>query len=421
MKVGGSYYLVGVYNDNPTVSPTGYSRAYFFQQVRLQPVFQIAEGLTFTARMDALEKKWGNTNWMRGASTIGDERTSSRPSLGVSGSLAQENIEFERAYVTFMTGIGQFEAGYRAANAWGTTFGDSGTTLPGIAFATKLGPIQLAAMYEKVFEADGVVLPTAAGRAGFVDADYDTYALAAVYKDKAIEAGLLYKYYVNKANRTSVAAARSAKTNNVSPYMKATFGPVYVEAEASYWFGKAAEYDTGVVATDVDLKGWNAYLHAKMNLGPAYVGAQIGFASGDDGSDATKSKAHPGGGGSSWNPALILMNDDINTWQGGVQYTNSKTNMNLYNIYAGFNPMPKLNIQAALTYATQNKMLAATPARSKKLGTEFDVTATYKIYDNLSYMVGAGYLWTGDYFKGTLGTTLIDDDYLVMNKLTLSF
>ena len=63
-------------------------------------------------------------------------------------------------------------------------------------------------------------------------------------------------------------------------------------------------------------------------------------------------------------------------------------------------------MEAALTYATVDKTALAkvsgvvVDAVSNKLGTEFDVTATYKIYDNLSYMVGAGYLWTGDYFKG---------------------
>jgi len=36
-------------------------------------------------------------------------------------------------------------------------------------------------------------------------------------------------------------------------------------------------------------------------------------------------------------------------------------------------------------------------------------------------MLGAGYLWTGDRFKGNTATTLIDDDYLLMNNLTLSF
>jgi len=43
-------------------------------------------------------------------------------------------------------------------------------------------------------------------------------------------------------------------------------------------------------------------------------------------------------------------------------------------------------------------------------------------------MVGAGYLWTGDYFKynnyGYSGGTTevdVDDVYLITNKLTLSF
>ena len=55
------------------------------------------------------------------------------------------------------------------------------------------------------------------------------------------------------------------------------------------------------------------------------------------------------------------------------------------------------------------------------MGIEFDVTAKYQIYDNLTYMVGAGYLWTGDYFKGALDTNKVGNDYLLMNKLTLSF
>jgi hypothetical protein len=58
---------------------------------------------------------------------------------------------------------------------------------------------------------------------------------------------------------------------------------------------------------------------------------------------------------------------------------------------------------------------------SKDMGFEFDVTAKYKIYDNLTYMVGAGYLWTGDYFKGTNSANSVGNDYLLMNRLSLSF
>lgn len=49
------------------------------------------------------------------------------------------------------------------------------------------------------------------------------------------------------------------------------------------------------------------------------------------------------------------------------------------------------------------------------------VTLKYKIYDNLEYMIGAAYLWTGDYFKGTNSNVKLSDNYLITHKLTLTF
>lgn len=60
-------------------------------------------------------------------------------------------------------------------------------------------------------------------------------------------------------------------------------------------------------------------------------------------------------------------------------------------------------------------------ATDDNYGAEFDLTATYKIYNNLSYMIGFGYWWVGDYFKGTSTGNETDDDYIVMHKLTLAF
>jgi hypothetical protein len=36
-------------------------------------------------------------------------------------------------------------------------------------------------------------------------------------------------------------------------------------------------------------------------------------------------------------------------------------------------------------------------------------------------MLGAGYLWTGDYFKGTSANNAVQNDFMVINKLTLTF
>jgi hypothetical protein len=73
----------------------------------------------------------------------------------------------------------------------------------------------------------------------------------------------------------------------------------------------------------------------------------------------------------------------------------------------------------SLSYAQADKKPAGFTGGA--YGTEVDLTGTYKITNNLSYLLGVGYLFTGDYFKGTNGSNKIDDDYMLINKLTLTF
>jgi len=343
------------------------------------------------------------------------------------GQKIQESLEFERAYVTFMTKIGMFQVGYQNVDDWGTDFSDYSNSRPRIAYTAKVGPVEIGFNYEKLFEAD-----TATGYANQVDADKDTYALTGTYKGKGLEAGLMYKYYVYNSTRPT--ANYGTKYSLISPYAKATIGPVYLEGEAQYWFGKYAAYEAPATTQDVDLKAWAAYLKGQFNFGPAYAGALFSYASGNDLSDDTKNTVAPLGGGTNYAPALILMNDALNTWtntgslaSNPVNVTSSKYNSIIYGAFVGANPTPKLNVELALTYATVDKKALSkaggvvTEAVSDKLGTEVDIKATYKLYDNLSYMVGAGYLWTGDYFKGANVAAKVDNDYILLNQLTLSF
>ncbi len=95
--------------------------------------------------------------------------------------------------------------------------------------------------------------------------------------------------------------------------------------------------------------------------------------------------------------------------------------------------MPKLELFASYSMMSLNQKttasgafnadgtLASTTYVDDKIGSEFDITATYKIYDNLTYMIGYGYLWTGDAFKGTSAANTVANDWLLMHKLTLTF
>jgi len=441
VKFSGGWYVVGAYDSNKLLSdPDAYSKAYFYTRTRIQPVFQVAEGLTFTTRIDALEKQWGQTDWRGGF----DDKTNSRRqqqqiTTSASGSpKAQENFEFERAYVVFKTAVGLVEAGYMSSGKFGTDFGDDENTRPRVKLTAPFGPFTLLLVYEKLFDSD-----TSSQVAGTntlvheVDKDMDSYFLAGVYKFAQGEAGILFRYNVFNATmvQASLANAFKAKTWAVPVYMRGTFGPVYVEGEFIYLGGKAREYVNPTVATpDVDAQGYGAYVKARMNFGPAYAGLQASYSSGDDGSDVSKSKTGPTS--PDLNFGLILGRDELQTWEnsngsatglganGNGQSAfgdGAKSNMLIGSLFAGMNPTPKTNVEFMIIKAKVNEVSVKTPTIDKDLGWEFDLTASYKIYDNLTYMVGAGYLLSGDYFKGNKPNASVGNDYLLLNRLSLSF
>jgi hypothetical protein len=433
VKFGGSYYVAGVYENNQRLADqdAAFSRAFFYTRTRVQTVFEVAEGLSLTTRFDALEKQWGQTDWRGGF----DDKNSSRrqqqqvTSAANASPKIQESFEFERAYVTFLTGIGVVQAGVMSSGKWGTDFGDDEQSRPRARIDGKAGNVNWGFVYEKEFEAD---TSNQAGFAGKADADADTYALYAFYNFKGGNAGLLYKFFDRRATRVT-ANARS-KYHGLLPYFKVTLGPVYMEGEVVYGFGKATEFDSGTTPDkDIDLFG--AYFKARMNLGPAYFGASVLYSQGDDLADTTKTKVGPQSQ-DIW-IALILGNDELQTWNAssgngyanGVGFDSGRNNAIMSSLFAGFNPTPKLNVEATLISAQRDTAAMSrnattgviTSAVSKNMGIEVDVTAKYKIYDNLTYMVGAGYLWTGDYFKGSNDANKISNDYLLMNRLSLSF
>jgi hypothetical protein len=435
VKFSGQYYVVGVYEDNRGLSDTNrFSRAFLWTRTRIQTDFQIAEGLMFTTRFDAFEKQWGAVN--RSSSLTEDKSNSGR--VTNTNVTLQENIEMEYGYVTFMTRIGKFEVGYQAADEWGTVFGDIPGSRPRAKFTTVFGPLTFIAAYEKVFEADvnsWAATTNPNTPSGITDGDQDNYVLAGVYSWTAGNAGILFKYINGAVNRPTA----NFKTERwaILPYLKGTFGPVYVESEVIYLTGKHMKYDAG--GNNVDAEGLGAYLLARLNIGAAYVGGQFGYSSGNDtgngasGTISTNGKDKSGPvSTTSWVPCLIFANSNLNSWQyassitggvggqGGVPtYGSGKQNLVLYNIFAGINVTPKINIEVAYSMMNADQTPAGYP--SKNYGSEADIKATYKIYDNLTYMLGAGYFITGDFFKGASGTVKTTNEYLLMNQLTLNF
>lgn len=427
IKVSGEYFAAGYWESNRALkSSSETAQRYYGQRLQVNPVIQVAEGLKLVTRFDALVRVWGQDPIGTSAT-----RTNTR------NTAEEQNISWRRAYISAKILGGILDVGYQSGGPWGTDFMDYENDCAAIKYVYPVGPWAFVARTEKAFSTG---FASGGGekslRDGTSSGDYDKYALAAVYKWSGGNAGaLVQKYVLNNPEQGNPGYNRDF--NLWSPYFKATLGPVYLEGEIIYVQGKFAQYRTPGYS-DIDIKNFDWYLNAKYTMGPAYIGGSVAIIQGDDPSTADKyenAPFDPENGWTKYQPTLVLWNDWTSRWTGqnfgsnsyGVQKTGLPTNANIYQIYAGFKPMAKLSIDAAYSFLKANEKnmgntsYATAPVLSDDYGKEFDIKAAYKIYDNLEYCVAFGYLWTGDFFKGTDSANTVGNDWLLMHKLTLTF
>jgi len=221
----------------------------------------------------------------------------------------------------------------------------------------------------------------------------------------------------------------------------AKIGPVDLQAEINYAIGDQ-KYEDGVTVAGhdkINLQGLSAYVDATANFNMFYVGGTVAYVSGNDPSTTDKNEGWGVNGGREWNPCLILFNNDVDQWAGSpAGYDNTitsgtlapaanqgqMTNAYFYQLRGGVRPVESLDIVMTVSYAHADKTLRTNQPtwEGRDYGYEVDIAGTYKITNNLSYMLGAGYLFTGKWFKGTTAVNHdVDNDYLVINKLTLTF
>jgi hypothetical protein len=312
-----------------------------------------------------------------------------------------------------------------------------------------MGPWTFLALYDKVEGTQYYAPGGAAANYQYnatnsyqVDQETNKYSLAFIYNWGKGNGGLLLQAvqdstgsmagYVGQTSNPATDAGYRRTWYAFLPYMKAQFGPLYVEAEVVYLTGKTREYYTGANGTDRDKDGLSGYVNATFDFAPMYAGVNLVYVAGDD--PGTNDKDEAGFPGcTDFNPLLMLFNWDLNRWNGatgsygtpgataGLNAATGISNATVVQAFVGMKPIPKLDVRVSYAIARADQDGASTGWQDKNYGSELDVTATYKIYDNLSYMVGFGYLWAGDWFKGTSPTKDVDNDYLITHKLTLTF
>ncbi len=417
VKFSGEYYAAGVYLDRTALKKEGTpSTAFYFQRLRLNTTFVVHPGLMLITRADIMERAWGATR--SAASTTLDTMSA--------GTRAEnENIAFDLVYAMYVSPIGVFLAGYQIDGAWGTVFGDTSQPTPKIGYMFRGGPVTAGIQIGK--NPDGELSRTALNPSTDAsDRDNSFYTAYGIFAWKTGQAGLLGKYIRVAGTRNPLAGAYQTNFYIVIPYAKVQLGPVAVQAEVYYLFGDLVKFDSG--ADGVKASQLSAWVDATADFGMFYAGGSLAYISGDDPASTDKAEGGTLSGGRDWNPCLIMFNNDRSYWAGGLAgYGSTANNSPMSNAYfgqlrAGVRPVDKLDIMGSVSYAYADKTLAGATWEGRDYGYEVDLTATYKITNNLSYMLGGGYLFVGKYYQATTAANGdLQNNFMVINKLTLTF
>ncbi len=228
----------------------------------------------------------------------------------------------------------------------------------------------------------------------------------------------------------------------MSWYWKLRMGDVGFDGEYCYQWGKTGNWNLPVTASE-DLSAHGLTGDLWCNLDSAKVGMQFGYFSGDgDPEDDTNNfYVTP----YNFSPFLLIGEVPINgvtltgrpLWATRSYYDqgwmgNYMSNCWFWKWYGECSPTKNLSVTGAVGYARANQAInrAEDGALSdgESIGTEMDITATYKLTDNLSYTAAWGYLFTGGFYdtrEDSVWPVGISDEaantYIFLHQIAITF
>lgn len=173
----GEFYVEGILNSNENMLDSDHTSDFRQMRLRVKTDFKISDELELTTRFDALEKLLGKDD------------------SAFNNNLDEENIDFDRAFITYKSPIGLFQVGRMTGGVWGTSFYDDEIDADRIKYVLPLpigdNKLYLIAIAEKATEVDkGTALS---------DEDNDKYYLCGVYRTPDYEVGMLTGYYAYRS------------------------------------------------------------------------------------------------------------------------------------------------------------------------------------------------------------------------------
>lgn len=479
---GGSPFLmngVNPFEDGDNAFQAHSSDAYWLHTFKILPTMKVNDKISmFSDIRLAYDSVWGSQDdsttmsggvgTTTGSSTIlGIPATSHSHSVSSSSNNLTNNFDIHKIYMEYMSPIGKFRMGRTPAGAWEGGFlntdGHADRLMYWPGFVPK--PFSLYVFLEKQVEEEGYNPTT--------DADDNLYEIGASWANEKARVALAWDHFVGKSasdplpSPYSVAADTTSDRvrERIKAFGKVGVGMFYGLGEVSWDFGDWQDFNANTTTReDVDLDSLAYMLAAGLKMGKfdthlAWVYAEGDGADSDDADEFSAAIAGPAGTGlgADFNPLYIwtgkytgafVQNGD---WSANPVFTNS--GCKVLALFADYQLTDKLALHGAIAtgwadapefIANQDYDPATAGVQGFSSGTpddhygyEFDLGASYKLMDNLTYDIHLGYMLTGDYFDDIADATLTNatsttaddasigwdthDIYMVTHSLTMSF
>jgi hypothetical protein len=368
---------------------------------------------------------WGSPEGSRASMAVDENGKRANRGYGEVGGADGANIEIKRSYVDFDLGPVNAKIGVQGFYLGREFLISPGNDSSGAIVSFKGGNFEVPFMWLKANEGGR-------GRdAG--DLDADVYAIAPSFSAGGVKINPylmhLYSKDISRGDSSfvgreyemgqdpSLAIYDEVKIFYAGADIDFNIDPVSFWLTGIYQFGDA---DRRIGNVSDDFEAWLAAAGFSVGFGFGDIHGRAFYATGDDGSDATKIEQFfvPG-----YLPSYYwseIMGLGIFDWQVSRNSPGDQIGDILAaNLGVTIKPMPKLSFTFDAWYAQLAEDIVVSGKDENYLGTELNLKITYQLVQNLNLDIVGAYLFAGE--ATTLDSPNDADPYEVGARLSLSF
>jgi hypothetical protein len=376
------------------------SNAWYLMEMVIDPTLHINDKVRIHARVTVMERAWrgghGAENDTNGFGITANRGGNYR---------AEHNFWWEQLYMSFPVFGGTLSVGRMSGGSWGYAFQDSESNRDRIKYVRKFGHITVLGIIEKLGEGDGGLPLTMAPAAGdsFTNSwsDTEAYAVGAVVP---FSKDIVWRPLVYYIQQQQASAFGSGYILYVSNALGLKMGPFFLDGELGYW---NTTRDNFFNPGDFEGDQWAGWLDLGMNFGPGQVALGGFYLQGESDKPAVAPANNNGDKrqsisttGEEFQPMFLFFSEDVGLLWNTSGVANGTIGLSGYQCFylrGAYKISDTMKVKGIAGYLLADKMEINNV--DDELGWEFDLAFEWKLMDNLTYVIDAGYLMAGKYFE----------------------